>query len=174
MGQNHPFTPQDDSPKCRGENFKLWMFFNDCITHSVSSALDQQRKKHSATFKRIHALTINLLSYFRHPEGVYETDDSALVKEINDLVALHGTDTIDLILQHQMERSLGKLKSADTGSIALYAAYSQADEMLKVEVLNCRNLKAMDTNGNKVSTVSTNIWKITDRVVLHRIEWPLC
>ena len=92
-----------------------------------------------------------LLDFF-YPDGVSEVDAAynSHIREIQDLIGLHGASTAELILKYAQERYKTQAESkgkSENGMITFRVTYCDDTENLKVEILNCRQLNATDSNG---------------------------
>ncbi len=83
-------------------------------------------------------------------EGVLEGNEN--IREVMTLVELHGASTPELIMKYQQFRYEQQLAlspgPAELGMLTIRAHYCEDIKTLRIELLNARNLKATDANGN--------------------------
>lgn len=103
-----------------------------------------QKRRSPSFFSNLY-LTLQILkNFFR------KTDDSnsnPKLKSIEHNLRLHGLETFELIHQFHLERlkEQEELEGADLGIVTIRAQF--IDNLLKVEVMNARNLHPKDSNG---------------------------
>ena len=116
-----------------------------------------QKRRPPEFFQRIHNMMQILLDFF-YPDGVNEVDaaQNSNIREVQDLIGLHGARTSDLILKYAQERykkqTETKKTKGENGMITFRATYCDDIETLKIEILNCRQLKPCDSNGKRCQT----------------------
>jgi len=74
-----------------------------------------------------------------------EASDEVLSK-VKRYLKLHGSESCDLVHQYQLERMKTDNRDCNLGTITIRALFVQ-DELI-IEILNGRNLKSLDSNGN--------------------------
>lgn len=107
-----------------------------------------QKKRQPACFRQWRELLEIVENCFLNPDADEEVEDEGLIK-IRWLLKLHGMDTGDLIHQYRLDRlkkTLDSGKDAGLGSLSVRVIF--IDDALNIDILNARNLKAMDANGS--------------------------
>ncbi|CAG7828570.1 unnamed protein product [Allacma fusca] len=128
----------------------IWENASRALRNLIRTNVEKRRPP--SFFQRIHNMLQILFNFF-YPDGISEVDSvhNADVREVQDLIRLHGASTADLILKYTQERLRlqGKIKmrNADNGQLTLRATYCEDQKSLRVEILNCRGLKPHDSNG---------------------------
>ena len=82
------------------------------------------------------------------------------------LLKLHGSESERLIHQYQLERMSMATQDCAMGSIAVRAVF--VNDTLTLDILNCRNLKAVDSGGSADPYVKVQLMpvdKFPDAVV---------
>lgn len=76
-----------------------------------------------------------------------ENSDCDYLKQVERLLALNGMETMDLIHQVNLDRWKEQNSLTDAGFGQLTVRLLFNENNLKIEVMNARNLKPMDSNG---------------------------
>jgi hypothetical protein len=87
--------------------------------------------------------------FFQHNPDANVDEENETLTKIRWLLKLHGTDTGDLIRLYQLDRlkqTFESSKDVGLGSISVRAIF--IEDTLKINVLNARNLKAMNAHGS--------------------------
>lgn len=90
-----------------------------------------------------------MLGFFRQGDG-NKLQNNEILSQIERLLQLHGMETTDLIMQVHLARvnEQREMVSATNGLLTIRMQF--VHDTLRVEVMNARNLKPMDTNGRLV------------------------
>ena len=113
--------------------------------------VDVDKKRQPATFRQWHQILGVINGCFYGPDAVDGVDgdgDSGdeLLDGIRRLLKLHGADTTELIHLYRLERMTLKSTDSSLGSVTVRASFN-ADQLV-IDILNGRNLKAMDSSGS--------------------------
>lgn len=115
-----------------------------------------QKRRPPSFFNNLH-LTLQILkNFFRKTD---EENSNSKLKQVEHKLRLHGLETGELIHQFHLERfkEQEELEDADLGVITVRAQF--LENLLKVEVMNARNLHPKDSNGKRHNFVN-KIFKI--------------
>lgn len=84
------------------------------------------------------------MGFFRQDEN---SKNSEILKQIEKMLELHGMETTELIHQYYIERlnEQNTMEDSNFGQITVRALFG--DDILKIQIMNARNLKPMDSNG---------------------------
>lgn len=85
-----------------------------------------------------------LKNFFRKND---ESNSNPKMKAIEHNLKMHGLETTELIHQFHLERlkEQQEVENADLGVVTIRAQF--IDNLLKVEIMNARNLHQKDSNG---------------------------
>lgn len=72
---------------------------------------------------------------------------SETIKKLEALLHLHTLDTADLIHEYYLERHQEQMNMTESKEGVLTVKLIFINDVLKVDILNANNIKAMDTNG---------------------------
>lgn len=93
-----------------------------------------------------------MLSFF-YPDETQMSDilNKEKIQSLIYLLEIHGASTAELIMKYQHGRYNEQVKipskQAENGLLTFRANYCEDNNTLRIEILNARNLKAMDSNG---------------------------
>lgn len=96
---------------------------------------------------------IQILIHFFYPNGPEEMDSvyDSNIQEIENLIGFYGASTTELIMKYYQQRhevqAQKNNKNSDLGSLTVRAHYCEDIRTLRIELLNARNLKPHDSNG---------------------------
>lgn len=96
---------------------------------------------------------ILILVNFFYPDGTGEIDAvyKSNIDEITELIRDYGASTTELIMRYYQQRyetqAQKNNKTADLGSLTIRTHYCEDIRTLRIEILNARNLKPHDSNG---------------------------
>jgi hypothetical protein len=78
-----------------------------------------------------------------------ENIDLSNLTDLEQLLQVHQMDTWELVHQYRMEQ-LSELKAMQTSSQGLLTVRMMfMEDILKIEILNARNLKPISSKGNR-------------------------
>lgn len=72
---------------------------------------------------------------------------SETIKNLKSLLYLHTLDTVDLIHEYYLERHQEQKDMPEANEGVLTVKLIFINDVLKVDILNANNIKAMDNNG---------------------------
>ena len=111
--------------------------------------VDVDKRRQPACFRHWDQLLGVINGCFYGPDAVDGAggEGDELVDNIRRLLKLHGADSAELIHLYRLERmAVSKATDAGLGSISVRASFS--GDQLTIDILNGRNLKAMDSSGS--------------------------
>jgi len=86
-----------------------------------------------------------LFGFLRKGNETECTSDT--IKKLEGLLHLHALDTVDLIHEYYLERLRDQTGLQEAAEGVLTVKLIFINDVLKVDVLNANNIKAMDSNG---------------------------
>jgi hypothetical protein len=105
-----------------------------------------QRK--NSFFKKFHEILQNVSEIFKQ---LNENIDLSNLTDLEQLLQVHQMDTWELVHQYRMEQ-LSEQKTMQTSSQGLLTVRMMfMDDILKIEILNARNLKPISSKGTRHS-----------------------
>uniref|UniRef100_A0A1B6MMV1 C2 domain-containing protein n=1 Tax=Graphocephala atropunctata TaxID=36148 RepID=A0A1B6MMV1_9HEMI len=115
----------------------------------VENGLEKRRPP--SFFANLHKTLHVLMGFFRHGEkdGTENLQTQGeMLPRIERLLTLHGMDTADLIMQvhHARLQEQREMESASNGLLTVRLQF--VHDTLRIEIMNARNLKPMDSNGS--------------------------
>lgn len=96
---------------------------------------------------------IQILINFFYPNGPGELDSvyNSNIQDIEHLIGIYGATTTELIMKYYQGRYESQTKkttkNAELGSLTIRTHYCEDIRTLRIELLNARNLKPHDANG---------------------------
>lgn len=93
---------------------------------------------------------------------------SEKIEKLEGLLHLHTLDTVDLIHEYYLERHRGQMEMEQANEGMLTVKLLFVNDVLKVDVLNANNIKAMDSNGTQEKK------KYHQRVQYQRYDISFC
>jgi len=111
--------------------------------------VDVDKRRQPPCFRQWNQLLGVINGCFYGPDAVDgEGEGDELVDNIRRLLKLHGADSAELIHLYRLERmaAMSKATNDALGSITVRASFS--GHQLTLDILNGRNLKAMDSSGS--------------------------
>jgi hypothetical protein len=106
-----------------------------------------QRKRPPTFFLNLHETLKILVGFFKQGEEKNDTNNPMILKQIEHLLLLHGMETWELIHQYHLERREEQI-AMELPSLGLLTVRMQfVEDLLRIEILNARNLHPMDANG---------------------------
>jgi len=107
-----------------------------------------QKKKPPSYFRNLRDSFIVLFGFLRKGNETECTSDT--IKKLEGLLHLHALDTVDLIHEYYLERLRDQTELQDAAEGVLTVKLIFINDVLKVDVLNANNIKAMDSNGTVI------------------------
>lgn len=114
---------------------------------SQSGVCCSQKRRPPAFYSNLHRTLHTLIRFFNF--GADETANVQVLEKIERLLMLHGLETADLIHCYHQERLEEQKVLEETvyGLITVKAHF--IDNSLNIQILNARNLRCMDSNGER-------------------------
>jgi len=105
----------------------------------------------------LHETLKILAGFFKQGEEENDTNNPAILQQIEHLLLLHGMETWELIHQYHLERQ-EEQTAMEVGTRGLLTVRVQfVEDLLRIEILNARNLHPMDTSGKCVFITPMNM-----------------
>ncbi|XP_021939432.1 protein unc-13 homolog 4B isoform X2 [Zootermopsis nevadensis] len=124
----------------------IWENLSHTMYELVESNLERRRPP--TFFLNLHETLKILVGFFKQGEEKNETNSPAILKQIEHLLLLHGMETWELIHQYNLERREEQI-ALELPNLGLLTVRIQfVEDLLRIEILNARNLHAMDANGS--------------------------
>ena len=95
----------------------------------------------------LHETLKILVSFFKQGEEANDTNNPAILQQIEHLLLLHGMETWELIHQYHLERQEEQIAVEAVTHGLLTVRVQFAEDLLRIEILNARNLHPMDVSG---------------------------
>lgn len=129
------------------ENFNrvlelVWESVSNILKEVIQSNLEKRRPP--SFFANLHKTLNLMLGSFKNNNEF----DCTELKKTENILKLNGLETNDLIhfVHLQLFEEFQKVEESEFGELTVRAKIE--DNNLKISVINARNLKAMDSNGN--------------------------
>jgi len=123
----------------------IWENLSHTMYDLVESNLE--RKRPPSFFLNLHETLKILVGFFKQGEEENDTNNPAILQQIEHLLLLHGMETWELIHQYHLERQ-EEQTAMEVGNRGLLTVRVQfVEDLLRIEILNARNLHPMDTSG---------------------------
>ncbi|KAK6635250.1 hypothetical protein RUM44_000501 [Polyplax serrata] len=121
----------------------LWDKVAFLLSEFVRSSLEKRRPP--SFFSNLYTTVQILKNFFRKND---ESNSNPKMKAIEHNLKMHGLETTELIHQFHLERlkEQQEVENADLGVVTIRAQF--IDNLLKVEIMNARNLHQKDSNGS--------------------------
>jgi hypothetical protein len=101
----------------------------------------------------LHETLKILVGFFKQGDEKNDTNSPAILKQIEHLLQVHGMETWDLIHQYHLERR-EEQTAMETATHGLLTVRMQfVEDLLRIEILNARNLHPMDANGKSIMLI---------------------
>lgn len=104
-----------------------------------------QKKKSPSYFRNLRDSFHMLFGFLRKGNETEYTSET--IQKLEALLHLHTLDTTDLIHEYYLERLCGQKEMQEATEGILTVKLIFINDVLKVDILNANNIKAMDTNG---------------------------
>jgi len=105
----------------------------------------------------LHETLKILAGFFKQGEEENDTNNPAILQQIEHLLLLHGMETWELIHQYHLKRQ-EEQTAMEVGTRGLLTVRVQfVEDILRIEILNARNLHPMDVSGKCVFITSMNM-----------------
>lgn len=113
--------------------------------HFVSTYFCLQKKRNPSYFRNLRDSYHILFGFLC--KGNEAECKSEPIEKLEALLRLHSMDTADLIHEYYLERcrEVGEIKEELEGVLTVKLIF--INDVLKVDILNANNIKAMDSNG---------------------------
>jgi hypothetical protein len=98
----------------------------------------------------LHETLKILVGFFKQGDEKNDTNSPAILKQIEHLLLLHGMETWELIHQYHQERREEQMTMEATTYGLITVRTQFVEDLLRIEILNARNLHPMDANGKSV------------------------
>ncbi|XP_012283294.1 protein unc-13 homolog 4B isoform X2 [Orussus abietinus] len=120
-----------------------WEIMSATLYQLVHDNLEKRRPP--SFYSNLHRTLHTLIRFFNL--GADETANVQVLEKIERLLKLHGLETAELIHRYNKERleEQKNLEDSSFGQLTVKARF--LDNSLNVQILNARNLRAMDSNG---------------------------
>ncbi|XP_011304160.1 protein unc-13 homolog D isoform X1 [Fopius arisanus] len=129
----------------------IWQIMSETLFQLVHNNLEKRRPP--SFYSNLHRTLHTLIRFFNL--GADETANVQVLKKIERLLNLHGLETAELIHRYHLERfkEQNEMEDALHGMLTVKTHFTE--NSLNVQILNARNLKAMDSNGDFIGKLST-------------------
>lgn len=104
-----------------------------------------QKKKSPSYFRNLRDSFHMLFGFLRKGNETEYTSDT--IQKLEALLHLHTLDTTDLIHEYYLERLCDQKEMQEATEGVLTVKLIFINDVLKVDILNANNIKAMDSNG---------------------------
>lgn len=133
----------------------IWENLSHTMYELVESNLEKRRPPNF--FLNLHETLKILVGFFKQGEDNNESNNPAILKQIEHLLVLHGMESWELIHQYHLER-LEEQKMMEATSLGLLTVKVQfVENLLRIEILNARNLQPMDNTGSSDPYVKVHL-----------------
>lgn len=105
----------------------------------------------------LHETLKILVGFFKQGDGKNDTNNPAILDQMEHLLQLHGMETWELIHQYRLERREEQMAMEAATHGLLTVRMQFVEDLLRIEVLNARNLHPMDTNGKSIFIKATDM-----------------
>jgi len=116
-----------------------------------------QRKRPPSFFLNLHETLKILVGFFKQGGEENDTNNPAILQQIEHLLLLHGMETWELIHQYHLERKEEQITMEGVTRGLLTVRVQFVEDLLRIEILNARNLHPMDVSGKCVFIKPMNI-----------------
>ncbi|XP_011633434.1 protein unc-13 homolog 4B isoform X4 [Pogonomyrmex barbatus] len=129
----------------------IWEIMSQTLYELVNINLEKRRPP--AFYSNLHRTLHTLIRFFNL--GADEAANVQVLEKIERLLKLHGLETAELIHRYHQERmeEQKEIEEPIYGLITVKAFF--VDNSLNIQILNARNLRCMDSNGNFIGKLST-------------------
>lgn len=110
-----------------------------------------QKRRPSSYFSNLHETLNILIGFFKIDVKCSKEDNLKLnekISKVQHILTIYGMETWKLIHFYHLERldEQNKIEKSEDGQLTIILQID--DEKLHIEILNARNIRAMDSNGN--------------------------
>ncbi|KAG7190820.1 hypothetical protein KM043_006889 [Ampulex compressa] len=129
----------------------IWGIMAETLYELVHNNLEKRRPP--SFYSNLHRTLHTLVRFFNL--GADETANVEVLQKIEHILELHGLETAELIHRYNQERIKEQedLEDPIYGQITVKVYFS--DNVLNIQILNARNLRPTDTNGDIIGKLST-------------------
>ncbi|PNF14104.1 unc-13-like protein 4B [Cryptotermes secundus] len=124
----------------------IWENLSHTMYELVESNLE--RKRPPTFFLNLHETLKILVGFFKQGDEKNDTNNPAILEQMEHLLQLYGMETWELIHQYHLERREEQMAMEAATHGLLTVRMQFVEDLLRIEVLNARNLHPMDTNGS--------------------------
>lgn len=106
-----------------------------------------QKRRPPAFYSNLHKTLHTLIRIF--DLGSDEAANMQVLEKIENLLKLHGLETAELVHSYHQDRlkEQKEMNESIYGLISVKAYF--VDNLLNIQILNARNLRCMDSNGEQ-------------------------
>ncbi|PSN30834.1 Protein unc-13 4B [Blattella germanica] len=118
------------------------------LSHSMYGIVQSnlERRRPPTFFLNLHETLKILVGFFKQGDDSNSASSPAILKKIEHILLLHGMESWELIHRFHLERR-EEHRYIETASLGLLTVRLQfVENLLRVEILNARNLQPMDVN----------------------------
>lgn len=121
----------------------IWEIMSESLYQLVHSNLEKRRPP--SFYSNLHRTLHTLIPFFN--PGADETSNVKVLEKIEELLKLHGLETAELIHRYHQDRLKEQKDLEETiyGLLTVKACF--VNNLLNIQILNARNLRPMDSNG---------------------------
>ncbi|KAL6446334.1 hypothetical protein ACFW04_001140 [Cataglyphis niger] len=129
----------------------IWEIMSETLYKLVNTNLEKRRPP--AFYSNLHRTLHTLIRFFNLDAD--ETANVQVLEKIERLLKLHGLETAELIHRYHQERleEQKEIEEPIYGLVTVKAYF--IDNSLNIQILNARNLRCMDSNGDFIGKLST-------------------
>ncbi|CAG5090340.1 Similar to stac: Protein unc-13 homolog 4B (Drosophila melanogaster) [Cotesia congregata] len=129
----------------------IWEIMSETLYKLVYANLEKRRPP--SFYSNLNRTLHTLIRFFNL--GADETSNVKILEKIERLLSLHGLETADLIHRYYLERAQQQKDIEETSHGMLTVRAQFISNSLNVQILNARNLRPMDSNGDLIGKLST-------------------
>lgn len=124
----------------------IWEIMSETLYKLVNTNLEKRRPP--SFYSNLHRTLHTFIRFFNL--GADETANVQVLQKIERLLNLHGLETAELIHRYTLERvkEQNNIDESVHGMLTVRAQF--VNNSLNIQILNARNLRAMDSNGKQL------------------------
>jgi hypothetical protein len=135
-----------------------------------------QKKRPPSFFLNLHETLKILVGFFKQGEENNDTNNPAILQQMEHLLLLHGMETWELIHQYHLDRREEQMAMEVATRGLLTVRVQFVEDLLRIEILNARNLHPMDASGKcmfiKVMDVNIIYISMESKFLLNLLDIP--